>query len=63
MDPARLLVMGASRGGEAALLLGADFPDLIHAVAAYVPSSSANARGVEDSWPRLLKLLNDLIRP
>ena len=55
--------MGASRGGEAALLLGADFPDLIHAVAAYVPSSSANARGVEDSWPRLLKLLNDLIRP
>ncbi|HSR22922.1 MAG TPA: acyl-CoA thioesterase/BAAT N-terminal domain-containing protein, partial [Candidatus Eisenbacteria bacterium] len=39
VDPARLLMMGASRGGEVALLLGADFPDLVHAVAAYVPSS------------------------
>jgi hypothetical protein len=24
---------------------------------------SANARAIEDSWPRLLKLLNDLKRP
>lgn len=32
---------GASRGSEAALLLGAYFPDLVHAVIALVPSNVA----------------------
>jgi dienelactone hydrolase len=34
----RLVVMGASRGGEAALLIGSTYPE-VHAVVAYVPSS------------------------
>jgi dienelactone hydrolase len=37
VDPERIAVMGASRGGELALLLGAMFP-AIKAVVAYVPS-------------------------
>jgi dienelactone hydrolase len=40
--PSRVAVMGISRGSEAALLLGAHFPDLVGGVAAYVPSSVAN---------------------
>jgi dienelactone hydrolase len=39
VDPSRLVVLGASRGGEAALLIGATYPQLVHAVVAYVPSS------------------------
>lgn len=42
VDPRRLAVMGASRGSEAALLLGSHFPQLVHAVAAYSPSSVVN---------------------
>jgi dienelactone hydrolase len=34
----RVVVMGASRGGEAALLIGSVYPE-VHAVVAYVPSS------------------------
>jgi dienelactone hydrolase len=41
-DPQRVTVMGASRGTEAALLLGAHFPQLVHAVVAYAPSSVVN---------------------
>ena len=41
VDPTHLLVWGTSRGSEAALLLGADFPDLVHGVIAGVPSSVA----------------------
>lgn len=37
VDPARLAVMGASRGGELALLLGATFPS-VKAVVAFAPS-------------------------
>jgi dienelactone hydrolase len=37
VDPSRLAVMGASRGGELALLLGATFP-MLRAVVAYAPS-------------------------
>ncbi|HEY2938062.1 MAG TPA: acyl-CoA thioesterase/bile acid-CoA:amino acid N-acyltransferase family protein [Gaiellaceae bacterium] len=32
VDPGRIVVMGVSRGGEAALLLGATFPELVHGV-------------------------------
>lgn len=37
-DPSRLAVMGASRGGELALLLGAYYPEEVSAVVALVPS-------------------------
>jgi dienelactone hydrolase len=37
-DPKRVTVLGVSRGGEAALLIGATYPQLVRAVAAYVPS-------------------------
>ncbi len=37
VDPSRLAVMGASRGGELALLLGSTFP-VLRAVVAYAPS-------------------------
>lgn len=38
VDPTRIAVMGGSRGGELALLLGATFPDRIRAVVGLVPS-------------------------
>lgn len=38
VDPGHVFVDGASRGGEAALLLGATFPDLVNGVIAGVPS-------------------------
>jgi dienelactone hydrolase len=38
VDPRRITLIGSSRGGEAALLIGATYPQLVHAVAAYVPS-------------------------
>jgi dienelactone hydrolase len=40
VDPARVVVMGTSRGGEAALLLASTFPRLIHGAIALVPSDS-----------------------
>jgi dienelactone hydrolase len=39
VDANHLLVWGTSRGGEAALLLGAHFPNLVHGVIAAVPSA------------------------
>jgi dienelactone hydrolase len=42
VDPAHLVVYGVSRGSEAALLLGADFPTLVHGVVALVPSAWVN---------------------
>jgi dienelactone hydrolase len=47
VDPRQLLVMGDSRGGEAALLLGAHFPQLVNGVVAGVPSSVVNPA----PWP------------
>jgi dienelactone hydrolase len=41
VDPHRIYVMGASRGSEAALLLGAHFPDLVEGVIASVPGNAA----------------------
>jgi dienelactone hydrolase len=41
VDPQNVLVLGASRGSEAALLLGAHYPSLVHGVIASVPSNSA----------------------
>lgn len=39
VDPSKTVVSGASRGSEAALLLGVHFPHLVHGVIASVPSS------------------------
>lgn len=39
VDPNRILVYGASRGGEAALLVGATYPGLVHGVIACTPSA------------------------
>ena len=41
VDPARIAVLGVSRGSEAAQLLGAYYPNLVHAVIASVPSNVA----------------------
>jgi dienelactone hydrolase len=46
VDPRHVLVAGVSRGGEAALLLGAHFPRLVNGVVAGVPSSV-----VHPGWP------------
>jgi dienelactone hydrolase len=42
VDARRLIVVGASRGSEAALLLASDFPKLVHGVVALSPSSKVN---------------------
>lgn len=41
VNPRRIIVMGVSRGSEAALLLGAYFPQLVRAVIAHSPSNVA----------------------
>ena len=41
VDPARIAVIGISRGSEAAQLLGVYYPSLVHAVVATVPSNVA----------------------
>jgi dienelactone hydrolase len=43
VDPSRLMVIGVSRGAQAALLLGAEYPSLVHAVGEYVGSNVVNA--------------------
>ncbi len=56
VDPNHLVVDGASRGGEAALLLGVYYPNLVHAVIATTTSSNilcgldANQRCDGASW-------------
>jgi dienelactone hydrolase len=42
VDPQRLVVLGVSRGGEAALLVGATFPDLVHGVVECTGSANVN---------------------
>jgi dienelactone hydrolase len=49
VDPRRLWVMGRSRGSEAALLLGVDYPSLVHGVAALVPGDTADCSAGEGS--------------
>lgn len=47
VDPDRVAVLGISRGGELALLLGATYPDLVHGVVALVGSNVVHP-GVPD---------------
>ena len=42
VDLRRVAVIGVSRGGEAALLIGATYPRLVHGVVALVPSNVVN---------------------
>ena len=39
VDPERIFIWGWSRGGEAALLIAATYPDLVHGVIANVPAN------------------------
>lgn len=39
VDPERIFLWGWSRGGEAALLIAATYPDLVHGVVANVPAN------------------------
>jgi dienelactone hydrolase len=39
VDPSKVVVLGISRGGECALLLGTVYPELVHGVVSYVGSS------------------------
>jgi dienelactone hydrolase len=41
VDPAKIAVLGVSRGSEAAQLLGVHYPNLVHAVIASVPSDAS----------------------
>lgn len=47
----RISMIGVSRGGEAALLIGATYPKLIGAVAAYVPGDTAYPSPTNPSVP------------
>lgn len=51
-DSERLVVWGASRGGEASLLIGSTFPELVAAVVANVPSNRVQPAypGAGDAW-------------
>lgn len=40
VDPDRVMILGYSRGGEAALLVASTYPTLVHGVVAYVPSAN-----------------------
>jgi dienelactone hydrolase len=42
VDSQKIVVIGGSRGGEGALLIGSVYPQLVHAVAAYVPSEDVH---------------------
>jgi dienelactone hydrolase len=58
VDPKRMVVLGISRGSEAAQLLGVHYPDLVHGVIALVPSNVAlcgipgagNGRCIGAAW-------------
>jgi dienelactone hydrolase len=43
VDPRHVYVLGGSRGGEAALLLGTTYPELVDGVVATVPAATVNS--------------------
>jgi dienelactone hydrolase len=52
VDPHRMVISGGSRGSEAALVMGADYPQLVRGVLAMVPSADVNVglEGAPDAW-------------
>jgi dienelactone hydrolase len=42
VDPERVVLLGISRGGEGALLIGSTYPRLVHGVIAFVPDFQTN---------------------
>jgi pimeloyl-ACP methyl ester carboxylesterase len=42
--------MGTSMGGEAALILGAVYPDVVDSVVGLVPSANVDSSGSDPSW-------------
>ncbi|GAB3429005.1 acyl-CoA thioesterase/bile acid-CoA:amino acid N-acyltransferase family protein [Flindersiella endophytica] len=53
VDPERIVVIGASRGSEAALLAAAHFPELVHGVVGLVPSNVVvSGTDYGPSWTR-----------
>ena len=66
VDRKRVFTWGVSRGSEAALLLGAHFPDLVHGVVATVPSSVVNPSFPDEShspWTLRGRSLPHVTRP
>jgi dienelactone hydrolase len=70
VDPAHVIAMGSSRGSEAALLLGEDYPDLIHGVVVNAPSAEVNTGDGGAAWtqggdpvPQLPIALNHISGP
>jgi len=51
VDAKRIAIVGVSRGGEGALLIGSTYPTLVHAVAAYVPSANVNPSPLSPDVP------------
>jgi dienelactone hydrolase len=60
VDPQRIAVLGISRGGEAALLVGSIYPSLVHGVIALVPDYQTNPgwmlRGKEVPGDELIRV-------
>uniref|UniRef100_UPI00404B6967 acyl-CoA thioester hydrolase/BAAT C-terminal domain-containing protein n=2 Tax=Flavobacterium sp. TaxID=239 RepID=UPI00404B6967 len=58
VNPSKVILMGASRNAELALILAATFPELVHGVIAYAPSSVSwanrvlpyNSNDLKPSW-------------
>jgi dienelactone hydrolase len=52
VDPRRVVVIGVSRGGEGALLIGSTYPGLVHGVVGLVPSNVVNlsTNGRSPAW-------------
>lgn len=53
VDPSRVVILGASRGAEAAILTAAAYPSLVHAAVEYVGSAftgSSNGPGSSAAW-------------
>ncbi len=52
VDPKRVVILGGSRGGEGALLIGSTYPDLVHGVIAAAPIDQVAGAypGPGDAW-------------
>jgi dienelactone hydrolase len=52
VDPTKVVAMGISRGGEAALIIGSVYPQYVHGVVGLVPSSVVNHAlgGPDPAW-------------